>query len=156
MLNLYWTVTLYSMKSILLVVTMIAALDSLAMDANSMMRDFIWEKRVLLLFTPDDGHAGFQQQNQILSEVKDGMAERDMTTIRAMADGTLTVDNTKQSIAATDFYQRYSVRENEFRVILVGKDSTVKLDKKSMVTAAELFELIDAMPMRQYEMLQDE
>ncbi len=144
------------MKSILLVVTMIAALDSLAMDANSMMRDFIWEKRVLLLFTPDDGHAGFQQQNQILSEVKDGMAERDMTTIRAMADGTLTVDNTKQSIAATDFYQRYSVRENEFRVILVGKDSTVKLDKKSMVTAAELFELIDAMPMRQYEMLQDE
>ena len=135
---------------------MIAALDSLAMDANSMMRDFIWEKRVLLLFTPDDGHAGFQQQNQILSEVKDGMAERDMTTIRAMADGTLTVDNTKQSIAATDFYQRYSVRENEFRVILVGKDSTVKLDKKSMVTAAELFELIDAMPMRQYEMLQDE
>ncbi len=144
------------MKSILLVVTMIAALDSLAMDANSMMRDFIWEKRVLLLFTPDDGHAGFQQQNQILSEVKDGMAERDMTTIRAMADGTLTVDNTKQPIAATDFYQRYSVRENEFRVILVGKDSTVKLDKKSMVTAAELFELIDAMPMRQYEMLQDE
>ncbi len=135
---------------------MIAALDSLAMDANSMMRDFIWEKRVLLLFTPDDGHAGFQQQNRILSEVKDGMAERDMTTIRAMADGTLTVDNTKQSIAATDFYQRYSVRENEFRVILVGKDSTVKLDKKSMVTAAELFELIDAMPMRQYEMLQDE
>ncbi len=156
MLNLYWTVTLYSMKSILLVVTMIAALDSLAMDANSMMRDFIWEKRVLLLFTPDDGHAGFQQQNQILSEVKDGMAERDMTTIRAMADGTLTVDNTKQSIAATDFYQRYSVRENEFRVILVGKDSTVKLDKKSIVTAAELFELIDAMPMRQHEMLQDE
>ncbi len=144
------------MKSILLVVTMIAALDSLAMDANSMMRDFIWKKRVLLLFTPDDGHAGFQQQNQILSEVKDGMAERDMTTIRAMADGTLTVDNTKQSIAATDFYQRYSVRENEFRVILVGKDSTVKLDKKSIVTAAELFELIDAMPMRQYEMLQDE
>ena len=144
------------MKSILLVVTMIAALDSLAMDANSMMRDFIWEKRVLLLFTPDDGHAGFQQQNQILSEVKDGMAERDMTTIRAMADGTLTVDNTKQSIAATDFYQRYSVRENEFRVILVGKDSTVKLDKKSIVTAAELFELIDAMPMRQYEMLQNE
>ncbi len=135
---------------------MIAALDSLAMDANSVMREFIWEKRVLLLFTPDDGHAGFQQQNQILSEVKDGMAERDMTTIRAMADGTLTVDNTKQSIAATDFYQRYSVRENEFRVILVGKDSTVKLDKKSMVTAAELFELIDAMPMRQYEMLQDE
>ncbi len=121
-----------------------------------MMRDFIWEKRVLLLFTPDDGHAGFQQQNQILSEVKDGMAERDMTTIRAMADGTLTVDNTKQSIAATDFYQRYSVRENEFRVILVGKDSTVKMDKKSIVTAAELFELIDAMPMRQYEMLQDE
>jgi hypothetical protein len=144
------------MKSILLVVTMIAALDSLAMDANSMMRDFIWEKRVLLLFTPDDGHASFHQQNQILSEVKDGMAERDMTTIRAMADGTLTVDNTKQSIAATDFYQRYSVRENEFRVILVGKDSTVKLDKKSIVTAAELFELIDAMPMRQYEMLQDE
>lgn len=144
------------MKSILLVVTMIAALDSLAMDANSMMRDFIWEKRVLLLFTPDDGHASFQQQNQILSEVKDGMAERDMTTIRAMADGTLTVDNTKQSIAATDFYQRYSVRENEFRVILVGKDCTVKLDKKSIVTAAELFELIDAMPMRQYEMLQDE
>ncbi len=144
------------MKSILLVVTMIAALDSLVMDANSMMRDVIWEKRVLLLFTPDDGHAGFQQQNQILSEVKDGMAERDMTTIRAMADGTLTVDNTKQSIAATDFYQRYSVRENEFRVILVGKDSTVKLDKKSIVTAAELFELIDAMPMRQYEMLQDE
>lgn len=79
-----------------------------------------------------------------------------MTTIRAMADGTLSIDNNKQSLLADEFYGRYAVDEKQFRVILVGKDSAVKLDRDRPVSAEELFALIDAMPMRQYEMLQDE
>ncbi len=144
------------MKYFLILLSMTTAFNCLAIDADSLMQDFIWEKRVLLVFTPDSLQENYQRQNAMLSEVAADMEERDMTTIRAMADGTLSIDNNKQSLSVAEFYERYAVNEKQFRVILVGKDSTVKLDRDEPVSAEELFALIDTMPMRHYEMLQDE
>ena len=84
------------------------------------------------------------------------MEEREMTAICAMSDGKLLIDNNEQSLTADDFYQRFVVAGKQFRVMLVGKDGNVKLDRHKPVFTKELFALIDAMPMRQHEMQQDD
>lgn len=57
----------------------------------------------------------------------------------------------KPNLPARMFYNYYNIDANDFSVILLGKDGGEKLRKKSFVSAAELFSLIDAMPMRQQE-----
>jgi hypothetical protein len=48
--------------------------------------------------------------------------------------------------------KKFGVTADEFEVILIGKDGTVKLRSKAAVSTSALFQLIDAMPMRQEEM----
>ena len=142
------------MKYFLFIVFMTITINSLADDAENILRDFVWQKRVLLVFTPDNSHINYQRQNIILSKIAAGMDERNITTIAAMANGMLLINNNEQSQTADNFYQRYAVTEKQFRVILIGKDGKVKLDRNKPVFAEELFALIDAMPMRLYEMHQ--
>lgn len=48
--------------------------------------------------------------------------------------------------------QALGVGEGPFAAVLVGKDGTVKLRSDEPVPAEELFDLVDAMPMRRREM----
>jgi hypothetical protein len=124
-------------------------------DANLLMPQLTWEKRVLLVFAPNTGDARLEQQNAVLAAVEAGLIERDMTVIRALASDFVSVDGVGGAQPAESFYRRFGVDAGEFRVILVGKDGTVKLDSKAVVSDDELFQLIDAMPMRRYERSQD-
>ena len=58
--------------------------------------------------------------------------------------------------AVRRLYDRFSVGPGEFRVVLVGKDGTEKRRDPEPVTARSLFDTIDAMPMRQREMRQND
>ncbi len=49
---------------------------------------------------------------------------------------------------------RFGVDKDNFRVILVGKDGSVKRQEATPVQATAIFDQIDAMPMRQQEMQQ--
>jgi hypothetical protein len=143
-------------KTALPLMPMLVTGSGQALDATRLMPDLIWEKRVLLVFTPDEQDAGFRRQESILQSINAGLDERDMTVIRAFADDRVVLDEQSHAQSAASFYQRFAVSSNEFRVILVGKDGTVKLDRDSAVTGDDLFALIDSMSMRRYEMLQDE
>ena len=142
-------------KRALPVLLLLAAGSGHALDAARLMPDLTWEKRVLLVFVPDEQNAGYQRQQAILQAIKGGLSERDMTVIRAFADDHVVVDEQSHAQSAASFYQRYTVISDEFRVILVGKDGTIKLDRESAVSGDDLFSLIDSMPMRRQEMLQD-
>ena len=143
-------------KSALPLLLMLAAGSGQALDAARLMPDLSWEKRVLLVFVPDEQNAGYQRQQAILQVIEGGLSERDMIVIRAFVDDHVVLDEQSHAQSAASFYQRFAVNSNEFRVILVGKDGTVKLDRDSTVSGEDLFALIDSMPMRRYEMLQDE
>ncbi|MCU0398062.1 MAG: DUF4174 domain-containing protein, partial [Cyclobacteriaceae bacterium] len=52
------------------------------------------------------------------------------------------------------YLKQFGVTEEEFRVMLIGKDGGVKLNSQQPVTVNQIFELIDSMPMRQHEMRQ--
>ena len=125
-----------------------------AIDAARLMAESTWEKRVLLVFAPNDDDTEFLQQDAVLQSIGDGLIERDMSVIRAFANDRLSVDGKAYEQSAVSFYRQFAVQPGEFRAILVGKDGTVKLNRRSAVSDEDLFSLIDSMPMRRQEMLQ--
>jgi hypothetical protein len=82
--------------------------------------------RVLVIDTPDPASSDYQTQAAALLPDWAGLLERDLTIVTQM-------------------------KAAGFRVRLVGKDGGVKLDSAKPVVAADLFALIDAMPMRRQE-----
>lgn len=80
-----------------------------------------------------------QQQLKLLQQAAPGVADRDMEIIQAAG---------KQH-----YHQRYKVHPADaFVLVLVGKDGGEKYRTSQPVPAATLFDIIDAMPMRQQEM----
>jgi hypothetical protein len=141
---------------VLPVLLMLTASSGYALDAAQLMPELTWEKRVLLVFAANERGIGFQRQEAILELIGGDLIERDMIVIRAFADNRVFIDGQSRGLSAASFYRRFAVDGNDFRVILVGKDGTVKLDRDSAVTGNELFALIDSMPMRRSEMVQDD
>ena len=121
--------------------------------ASDLLRDYAWQNRVLLLFTPSADHPGYRRQLDILANWAPGLDERDLVLFHLRPGATVSIDNRIDSGASSDdLYRRFGVDAGEFRVILVGKDGTAKLERDRAVAVESLFALIDAMPMRQREM----
>ncbi|MFD1343477.1 DUF4174 domain-containing protein [Litorisediminicola beolgyonensis] len=98
-----------------------------------------WENRPVVIFAPSRAHPGYGKQRKILEEVRDGLIDRDIVV--------LSDTDPAQEGALRDRYGAH-----EFEVLLIGKDGAIKLRRTEPVSAQELFETIDAMPMRQREM----
>lgn len=124
-----------------------------ATDIGQVFENYLWEKRVVLIFAPDQENENHLKQIRIFDEAKDAMAERDITqwviinNTRVVKDGAML-----PHIGAPKFYRHFNVPAQDFTVILLGKDGEVKLRKKSIVTSSALFSLIDSMPMRKQKM----
>lgn len=111
---------------------------------------------ILSLFTMDTTHAQFsdkrqlilfgaaqstpvKQQQALLDKEARGLQERDMQVVLAAG---------KQ-----DLYKKYKVAASEpFVLVLVGKDGGEKYRSSRPVLPSAIFDIIDAMPMRQAEM----
>lgn len=96
------------------------------------------KKRQVLVFGPP-GSTQVGEQVKLLEKATAGMNERHMT---------LTVIKPGQAA-----WKNYQVDpSNALTVILVGKDGGEKYRSGKLTTAQQLFDLVDAMPMRQSEM----
>lgn len=98
--------------------------------------DYVWKNRVLLIF--NDGPSG--EQSEIVAQAQNGFEERDFVIIHARS--------------GDDFNGRFDISEGYFSVILIGKDGGEKAQWDAPVQATEIFMRVDAMPMRQREMLE--
>jgi len=94
--------------------------------------------RQLLIFGKEQHEILVKAQLNLLEEVKPGMDERDIK---------ITVVDKQSSL-----YRRYKLTPAVFTVILVGKDDTEKFRTNQLLLPAQLFALIDGMPMRKQEM----
>lgn len=112
-----------------------------------------WKNRLLLVFTPSKNSSAYQRQMQLFEGQKAGFDDRDLLVIKLLADGTSHLDS--QSIDEATVAQlrsQFNVGQDEFCVILVGKDGTSKRRNNTPVEPTVIFNQIDAMPMRQQEM----
>lgn len=123
-----------------------------AMDVGQVFESYLWQKRVVLVFTPSDRDENYREQIHIFESIKDGMVERDLVQW-------VIIDNTRVTkegavlpqVGTPKLYRHFNVPAQKFTVILLGKDGEEKLREQSALTSDALFSLIDAMPMRQQE-----
>lgn len=110
------------------------------------------KNRPLLVFAPDNKYPAYQATREAVAAARDGFERRDMLLISVFrntgAAGSIYLSNND----ATTLRDRYNVSPQDFRVLLIGKDGTVKLESAEVADMDEIFTLIDGMPMRQREM----
>lgn len=108
-------------------------------------------RRVLLLYGRDSstgspGQRYLIDQQESLNEVSDGLAERDIDVIVLVAS--VLPEPDRWFLMHSEFQL---VPHEDFMGWLIGKDGTVKQTYKKPISPDELFQAVDAMPMRQQE-----
>ena len=125
--------------------------ETLSMD----LTQFQWKNRLLFIFAEDRSHPLFKDlQNQIAAQ-KTLVDDRDLIVFEVPAQdparmNTIPLDRKD----ADSIRNHFTISSDTFSLILVGKDGGIKLKRSDRTDLTEIFELIDAMPMRQGEMQQ--
>ena len=101
-----------------------------------------WHKRVLIVFGPDADDARFKQQIQLLNDVEPQLKARDMEVFEML----------DRAPETASLRSKLAIPDDLFALVRVGKDGSVKLRRYEVVQPADIFNLVDSMPMRRAEM----
>ncbi len=113
--------------------------------------------RLLLVFAPSasDGRAG--RQRELLEGRRAGLEHRDLLEFRLVEDGPGEAENGPVSPRESARLRRaFDVVDGSFALVLVGKDGGAKFRSDEPLPARDIFDRIDAMPMRRREMREQE
>lgn len=111
-----------------------------------------WQARPLLLFAPSEQNPLLAEQLQRLETQEAFLTDRDMVVAIVYPAFVRFVHGAPQDLSAAQLRRQFGVKETAFSVILVGKDGGAKARSQQPVDVAEIYQLIDAMPMRRREM----
>ena len=107
---------------------------------------------MLIVFAAQHSDKNFRIQRETLERNWKGVLERDMVILTVVSDAKPGFGEPLSAAEKETLRETYSVKETDFKVILVGKDGGAKLTVNEPVSIEKLFRLIDSMPMRQAEM----
>jgi hypothetical protein len=114
-----------------------------------------WKSRLLFVFAPSEDDARYRDLRKELRDQEDKIIDRDLLVFHVFEDGESWFgDSPIDRQSAAQLRDRFSVTPGQFTVVLVGKDGGEKFREPNEVNMAEIFSLIDSMPMRQREMLE--
>ena len=143
------------MGKIILVALIVGVLGGVGRSASAQsaktLRDYLWQHRILLLFSPSADHMLLQQQVDLWQANVAGLNERDILIFHVFPDQVKGAD-AWDGEAPQKLRQQYQVESHEFCVILIGKDGSEKMRTYELLPQKELYAVVDAMPMRQREM----
>tara|TARA_R110000868_G_scaffold163800_2_gene396138 strand:- start:8869 stop:9276 length:408 start_codon:yes stop_codon:yes gene_type:complete len=116
-----------------------------------------WENRIVLLISRNDDSKEYLAQMDEFSGFSKELEDRKLFIYQVLPLQYRTVNyplNADQNkwISSSGLYTKYTGRENKFKVILIGLDGGIKLEKFGVLTSEELFKTIDSMSMRRAEM----
>jgi hypothetical protein len=114
-----------------------------------------WKNRLLFLFAPSRSHPMFDALHQSIVVQAAEVFDRDLVVFEILDSGPSSASTAGiDSETAHMLRDRFNVNRGEFKVVLVGKDGGTKLNRKNQTHLKDIFDLIDAMPMRREEMRQ--
>lgn len=127
------------------------------MDPLAALAAFRGAYRLLLVLAPAVQSPAYEAQMEQFAGTEDACEARDLLVGRVLFEGESRVDEQVLTAAqATALRSYFGVDDDAFMAVLIGKDGTVKETYEAPVAADAVFEAIDAMPMRQREMRQDD
>lgn len=120
-------------------------------SASQALAEFAWQKRQLIVFTPNQQNEAFKHFQAFNTEYADDFAERKLQVWTIEAGKPVLLEGKQKSrVTAKAFYDRFAVKTGEFRVILIGYDQGEKLRQRAF-NIDDLLGEIDQMPMRRQE-----
>jgi hypothetical protein len=133
--------------------------SSISMEVSAQsfdLDDHKWKDRVLLVFSPNTYNFDYRKQVKALNKSRDGIKERDLKIYHILQETSTSVKGEIIEDDDADYLlSDFGVSSSDFTVILVGKDGTEKLRTNEFLQTDDLFDEIDAMPMRKLEMKDD-
>lgn len=105
-------------------------------------------RRVLLIYGRDDAQHYLIEQQEALTEAREGVTERDLDVIVLIASEVMEPD--RQFL----MHDYKLIPSDNFAGWLIGKDGGIKETYKKPVSTKDLFKVIDSMPMRKQEVKQ--
>ncbi|UCH26584.1 MAG: DUF4174 domain-containing protein [Trueperaceae bacterium] len=124
------------------------------MNESDVLGRYQWSYRLLLLFAPDPDHESYVTQKTLLESEAAAFEERDLLIFDLFQVAGRVGPQALSPQAISNLRKRYVDPDDDFVLLLIGKDGTVKLRRNEACSPAELYTLIDAMPMRQREIEQ--
>ena len=110
------------------------------------LENYKWKNRLILVFAPDIENDTFREQLSEFENRQEEITQRDLLIFKIYAGSDL------ESSQVEKFQSEFDVNPDEFCILLIGKDGTVKMRDNKVVSAETVFDIIDSMPMRQQEM----
>jgi monofunctional biosynthetic peptidoglycan transglycosylase len=111
------------------------------------------QERLFILSAPYDGDTRLSVQVGRLLGSVEALADRDLRIVNLMGTrGGRLAGRTLSSGMVRALRERWDLADSEWSLTLVGKDGEVKRRWDDLVEAQEVFDIIDAMPMRRHEM----
>ena len=119
--------------------------------------DHRWQDRILIIQASDELSDKYGIQLQEFKDVEKELMERKLVIYEIVGDEykMTNYQNKKFSNSwkmSRDIFGDLLNRNDEFRVILIGLDGGVKLDRTTVLKRKDLFNIIDSMPMRMNEL----
>lgn len=133
----------------LLLAALLAAIISSEGFAMDGLTAYAWTHRPVLVFGDSEDPLVRRQVDALMAQGT-ALGERDMVVV-AVAEGRVEILHGPPAALDATRLLAAAGGDGEFRLLLVGKDGTVKLRSETPVSPADLFALVDSMPMRQQE-----
>jgi len=107
-----------------------------AADTSAAALDqFAWHKRLLVVFAPNPQASPLTAQRVIIARDHKAFAARDLMMIEVVGDQV-----SGASVSASSLRRHYSVPADAFQVLLIGKDTGVKIRSDKPLAATQLTE----------------
>lgn len=115
--------------------------------------EYQWHNRILIVIADSESNNQVEEQLLNFEGRKNEFEDRDLITFFVFRNGYSRFgERTLHSSSAEAILEAYGSGNTHFRLLLIGKDGGVKLQKNTPVSMKDIFGLIDSMPMRQREM----
>ena len=121
-------------------------------NIRNTLDEYAWNKRQLIVFTPDIDHPQYQVLQKTLVDFNKELKERYLHTWHVVADDKVKLGSAiRDDVNNKDFRAYYSVTKDQFRLLLIGYDQGEKL-RLQQANIDSIFSAIDQMPMRIQEL----
>ncbi len=112
----------------------------------------IWKDRLIVMLADSPENKSLKKQYQELVEDKIGLKERKLILYLITPSSKSCTFNQVNCISDKASYKALKRFNTNFEIILIGLDGGKKIHRKSPLASQELFNRIDAMPMRAQEL----
>jgi NADH dehydrogenase [ubiquinone] 1 alpha subcomplex assembly factor 1 len=130
----------------------LAAVNAFSAQEDFALERYRWKQRVLIVGAPDRGDAELVRLQNDMAATREEFADRDMVLVTLLDSGvSMAGERRLTEPEAAAARTALGIKGGSFALRLIGKDGSVKLSQESPAALAEIYALIDTMPMRQSE-----